>query len=161
MRRKDLPGGDFQRCWDQAKIEEGLASLRRSTKLKRPGPYQIQAAISAVHIAAPNATETDWAQIALLYGELYDLDPSPIIELNRAVAISFAEGPVYALALLRPLLKDPRLNSYQPLHAAHADLLKRAGDLEGAAKAYDRAAALSTNLAERSELERRRKALGV
>lgn len=147
--------------WDQAKIEEGLASLRRSTKLKCTGPYQIQAAISAVHIKALNATETDWAQIARLYGELYDLDPSPIIELNRAVAISFADGPVTALDLLKPLLDDPRLTTYQPLHAAHADVLRRAGDIEGAAKAYDRAVVLSTNLAERTELERRRKELGA
>jgi RNA polymerase sigma-70 factor, ECF subfamily len=147
--------------WDQAKIEEGLASLRCSTKMKRPGPYQIQAGISAVHIMAPSPAKTDWAQIARLYGELYDLDPSPIIELNRAVAISFADGPVAALDLLKPLLDDPRLATYQPLHAAHADVLRRAGNLEGAAKAYDRAAALSTNLAERTEIERRRKELGA
>jgi RNA polymerase sigma-70 factor, ECF subfamily len=147
--------------WNQAKIEEGLESLRHSTKLKRPGPYQIQAAISAVHMMASSASETDWVCIARLYGELYDLAPSPIVELNRVVAISFVEGPTSALGLLQPLMEDPRLSSYQPLHAARADLLNRAGDLEAAAKAYDLAAALSTNPAERSELERRRKALGV
>jgi RNA polymerase sigma-70 factor (ECF subfamily) len=108
---------------------------------------------------APDAESTDWAQIADLYGALAKLNPSPVVELNRAVAVGLASGPAAGLALLEPLLGDPVLERYQPLHAAHAELLSRTGDVAGAARAYGRAIALSANAVERAELERRLEAL--
>jgi RNA polymerase sigma-70 factor, ECF subfamily len=145
--------------WDQDRIREGLARLDRAVRLRRPGEYQLQAAITALQIQAPNAQATDWAQIAELYGALAQLTPSPVIELNRAVAVGLASGPAAGLALLEPLLGDPALERYQPLHAAHAELLSRAGDATAAARAYGRAIALSANAVEREELERRLGAL--
>ena len=145
--------------WDQDRIREGLAKLERAVRLRRPGEYQLQAAITALQIQAPDAEATDWAQIAELYGALGRLTPSPVVELNRAVAVGLAAGPAAGLELLEPLLGDPALERYQPLHAAHAELLSRAGDAEGAARAYERAIALSANAVERAELERRLGAL--
>ena len=145
--------------WDQDRIREGLARLERAVRLRRPGEYQLQAAITALQIQAPDADATDWAQIAELYGALGRLKPSPVVELNRAVAVGLADGPAAGLALLEPLLGDPALERYQPLHAAHAELLSRAGDAAGAAGAYERAIALSANAVERAELERRLGAL--
>ena len=124
-------------------------------RLRRPGEYQLQAAITALQIQAPDAEATDWAQIAELYGALAALNPSPVVELNRAVAVGLAYGPAAGLALLEPLLGEPALERYQPLHAAHAELLRRAGDAAGAARAYERAIALTANAVERTELERR------
>jgi RNA polymerase sigma-70 factor (ECF subfamily) len=141
--------------WDQDRIGEGIAKLQRAVRLRRPGEYQLQAAITALQIEAPDADATDWAQIAELYGALAALNPSPVIELNRAVAVGLASGPAAGLERLEPLLGDPALERYQPLHAAHAELLSRAGDAEGAAGAYERAIALSANTVERAELERR------
>ncbi|MGH2946125.1 MAG: RNA polymerase sigma factor [Solirubrobacteraceae bacterium] len=145
--------------WDQDRIRDGLAKLERAVRLRRPGEYQLQAAITALQIQAPNAEATDWAQIADLYGALAALNPSPVIELNRAVAVGLAAGPAAGLALLEPLLADPALERYQPLHAAHAELLSRAGDAASAARAYERAIALTANAVERAELERRLSAL--
>jgi RNA polymerase sigma-70 factor (ECF subfamily) len=145
--------------WDQDRIREGLAKLERAVRLRRPGEYQLQAAITALHIQAPDAEATDWAQIAELYGALGRLNPSPVVELNRAVAVGLACGPAAGLELLEPLLADPTLERYQPLHAAHAELLSRAGDVAGAAGAYERAIALTANAVERAELERRLDAL--
>jgi RNA polymerase sigma-70 factor, ECF subfamily len=145
--------------WDQDRIGEGLARLERAVRLRRPGEYQLQAAITALQIQAPDAEATDWAQIAELYGALGRLNPSPVVELNRAVAVGLASGPAAGLELLEPLLGDPALERYQPLHAAHAELLSRAGDTEGAARAYERAIALTANAVERAELERRLGAL--
>jgi RNA polymerase sigma-70 factor, ECF subfamily len=145
--------------WDQERIREGLARLERAVRLRRPGEYQLQAAITALQMQAPTEEATDWAQIAELFGALAALNPSPVVELNRAVAVGLAEGPAAGLALLEPLLGDPALERYQPLHAAHAELLSRAGDAEGAARAYERAIALSANDVERAELERRLSAL--
>jgi RNA polymerase sigma-70 factor, ECF subfamily len=141
--------------WDRDRIGEGLAKLERAVRLRRPGEYQLQAAITALQIEAPNAEATDWAQIAQLYGALARLNPSSVVELNRAVAVGLADGPAAGLELLEPLLGDPALERYQPLHAAHAELLSRAGDTAGAARAYERAIALTTNAVERAELERR------
>jgi RNA polymerase sigma-70 factor, ECF subfamily len=141
--------------WDHNRIREGLATLGRAVRLRRPGEYQLQAAITALQIQAPNAAATDWAQIAELYGALAVLNPSPVVELNRAVAVGLASGPAAGLELLEPLLADPALERYQPLHAAHAELLSRADDAEGAARAYERAIALTANAVERAELERR------
>ncbi len=97
--------------------------------------------------------------MAALYGALAELDPSPVVALNRAAAVGFAEGPEAGLELLEPLLAEPKLETYAPLHAAHAELLRRRGEGEAAAAAYSRAAALSANAVERAELERRRAAL--
>jgi RNA polymerase sigma-70 factor, ECF subfamily len=145
--------------WDRERIGEGLASLERAVRLRRPGEYQLQAAITALQIQAPDADATDWAQIAELFGALVRLNPSPVIELNRAVAVGLAHGHAAGLALLEPLLGDSTLEHYQPLHAAHAELLSRAGDAAGAAGAYERAIALTGNEVERAELERRLDAL--
>jgi RNA polymerase sigma-70 factor (ECF subfamily) len=145
--------------WDRDRIGEGLAKLERAVRLRRPGEYQLQAAITALQIQAPDADSTDWPQIAELFGALANLNPSPVIELNRAVAVGLASGPGAGLELLEPLLADPALEGYQPLHAAHAELLGRAADAEGAARAYERAIALTANDVERAELERRLAAL--
>jgi len=146
--------------WDQDRILDALAKLERAVRLRQPGEYQLQAAITALQIEAPDAEATDWAQIAELFGALAALNPSPVVELNRAVAVGLASGPAAGLALLEPLLGDSALERYQPLHAAHAELLSRAGDAEGAAGAYQRAIALTANAVERAELERRMGALG-
>jgi RNA polymerase sigma-70 factor (ECF subfamily) len=146
--------------WDRDRIDEGLAALDAAMALRRPGPFQVQAAIAALHVDAPSEDAVDWAAIADLYGALGRLAPSPVVELNRAVAVGVAEGPQAGLALLGPLLDEPRLGAYPPLHAAHADLLRRAGDRAGARAAYDRAIALGGNAVERAELARRRDALG-
>jgi RNA polymerase sigma-70 factor, ECF subfamily len=145
--------------WDHDRIREGLARLERAVQLRRPDEYQLQAAITALQIQAPDADATDWAQIAELYDALARLNPSPVIELNRAVAVGLAAGPAAGLALLEPLLGDSALEHYQPLQAAHAELLSRAGDATGAARAYERAIALTANAVERAELERRLSAL--
>ncbi|MEV6107139.1 sigma-70 family RNA polymerase sigma factor [Streptomyces sp. NPDC051940] len=138
--------------WDRTRIHEGLRALRRA---KEPGPYRIQAAITALHLVQP----TDWARIAGLYDALRTLAPSPVVEVNHAAAVGFARGAEAGLALLRPLLADPALERYQPLYAAHAELLARAGDRSGAASAYRRAIAVSANSVEHAELQRRLAAL--
>ena len=145
--------------WDEGRYRGGLARLERAVRLRRPGEYQLQAAITALQMQGPEAGGPDWAQIADLYGALAMLNPSPVVELNRAVAVGLAEGPAAGLALLEPLLGESALERYQPLHAAHAELLSRAGDAAGAALAYERAIALSANAVERAELERRLGAL--
>jgi RNA polymerase sigma-70 factor (ECF subfamily) len=145
--------------WDRATIDEGIDALRRGLRLRRPGPYQLQAAISAFHVQASGADDTDWAQIAALYGALAELAPTGVIAVNRAAAVAFASGPAAGLELLAPLLEDPALERYQPLHATHAELLRRAGDHAQAAAAYQRAIELTDNDVERAELERRRSAL--
>jgi RNA polymerase sigma-70 factor, ECF subfamily len=145
--------------WDRDRIGDAHARLERAVRLRRPGEYQLQAAITALQVDAPNVEATDWAQIADLFGALATLQPSPVVELNRAVAVGLADGPADGLALLEPLLGDSTLERYQPLHAAHAELLRRAGDVAGAARAYERALELSANTVERAELERRLEAL--
>jgi RNA polymerase sigma-70 factor (ECF subfamily) len=147
--------------WDRDRMSEGLSRLERALRLRRPGEYQLQAAITSLQMQAPDAQSTDWAQIADLYGALAALSASPVVELNRAVAVGLADGPAAGLALLEPLLAESALERYQPLHAAHADLLRRAGRAEAAARAYERAIALSANAVERAELERRLASLGT
>jgi RNA polymerase sigma-70 factor (ECF subfamily) len=137
--------------WDQVRIRKGLRLLERSVRLRRPSQYQLQAAITALQMEE----DPDWRQIADLYGALAKLTATAVVELNRAVAVGFADGPQAGLELLSPLLRDPALERYQPLHAAHAELLKRAGDREHAARAYETAIRLSANAVERAELERR------
>jgi RNA polymerase sigma-70 factor (ECF subfamily) len=145
--------------WDEGRIREGLRALERGLRLRRPGAYQLQAAIDALHLESPSVEDTDWEKIALLYGALARVSPSPVVEVNRAAAVAFASGPSAGLQLIAPLLADPSLQRYQPLHAAHAELLRRAGDRAGAAQAYQRAIGLSANAVERAELERRLEAL--
>ena len=137
--------------WDQDRIRAGVERLQRALRMGRTGEYQVQAAIAALESSAP----IDWARIAELYGALAALNPSPVIELNRAVAVGLASGPAAGLVLLEPLLGEPALSHYQPLYAAHADLLRRSGDASGAATAYEQAIGLSANTVEREELERR------
>jgi RNA polymerase sigma-70 factor, ECF subfamily len=146
--------------WDRDRIAEGLRTLERAVRLGRPGEYQLQAAITALHAQAPDGAATDWAQIAALYEALAQLSPTAVVELNRAAAVSFADGPEAGLDLLAPLLAEPSLERYQPLHATHADLLRRVGDHAGAAQAYRRAIDLSGNAVQRAELERRLAELG-
>lgn len=141
--------------WDREAIARGLELLDRALSLRAPGPYQIQAAIAALHAQAPSPGDTDWAQIAALYGSLAHLQPSPVIELNRAVAVAMAEGPAVGLALLDALEARGELASYHLLPAARADLLRRAGRYEAARKAYERALSLAGNAAERRFLARR------
>jgi RNA polymerase sigma-70 factor, ECF subfamily len=141
--------------WDRDTIAEGVALLDAAMALRAPGPYQVQAAIAALHARAPSFAETDWAQIALLYRALARHAPSPVVEVNRAVAVGLADGPRAGLAVLEPILASGALAGYGPLHAAHADLLERAGDAEGARAAWARAIAATENAALRAELERR------
>lgn len=135
--------------WDAAAIAEGVAVLERALRLPRPGPYAIQAAIAALHSQAPSFEATDWEQIAGLYEVLARIDHSPIVAVNRAVAVGFASGPEAGLALLPD---DPRLARYAPLYAARFELLRRAGDAEGARAALDTAIALAPTPAERDAL---------
>jgi RNA polymerase sigma-70 factor (ECF subfamily) len=136
--------------WDQAMIDEGLALMARPAP---DGPNRLQAAIAARHAAAPRAEDTDWAEIAALYGRLYDLQPTPVVALNRAVAIAMADGPQAGLRAMEPL--HEQLDRYHLFHSAQADLLRRAGRLDEAADAYRRALAIATNEAERRFLEGR------
>jgi RNA polymerase sigma-70 factor (ECF subfamily) len=145
--------------WDAGRVAEGLHTLDAALRRREPGPYQVQAAIAALHDQAPTPDDTDWAQIADLYAALGRLTPSPVVEVNRAVAVGFAEGAEAGLAVLAPLASEGVLAGYQPLHAARAELLRRAGDAGGAAAAYRRAIELSNNAVERAELERRLAAL--
>jgi RNA polymerase sigma-70 factor (ECF subfamily) len=129
-------------------LDEALA--RRS-----PGTYQLQAAIAALHAAAPSFDDTDWPQIALLYGSLARLDPSPVVAVNRSVAVGMADGPLAGLAVLEPVLASGALDGYSPLHAAHAALLEKAGYPERARGAWAKAAETSAVPALREELFRR------
>ena len=141
--------------WDRAAIAAGTVLLDRALAQRRPGPYQIQAAIAALHSAAATAAETDWPQIAALYGELLRHAPSPVVELNRAVAVGMARGPLAGLALLQAPKLAEALDGYHWYHAAAADFLRRAGYREAARAAYVRALALCDNRAERAFLARR------
>jgi RNA polymerase sigma-70 factor, ECF subfamily len=142
--------------WDASRIEGGLSVLGRALRLPQPGTYAIQAAIAAVHSEAANFDATDWEQIAALYGELARRDPTPVVTINRAVAVAFVEGWEAGLAVLDSV-DDARLARYQPLYAARAELLRRAGDAAGADAAYARAISLTDNAQERAALERRRR----
>jgi RNA polymerase sigma-70 factor (ECF subfamily) len=148
--------GDQDRLlWDHAQIAEGLRALGEAVRFRQPGQYQLEAAITALHIQAADPDATDWAQIADLYAALGRLSPSPVIEVNLAAAVGFAHGPQAGLELLRPLLADPALQQYQPLHATHAELLNRAGDQPAASDAYRKAISLTQNAVEQAELRRR------
>ena len=141
--------------WDKAEINEGVAVLETAIQLKQTGPYQVQAAISALHAQAERPGDTDWRQIAALYGQLARLTPSPIVELNRAVAVAMAYGPMAGLKLLERLADQGMLDGYHLMHAARADLLRRAGWPAEAAAAYQKALDLTQNSVERTFLQRR------
>jgi RNA polymerase sigma-70 factor (ECF subfamily) len=141
--------------WNRRQIDEGVAQLDRALGLRRPGPYQVQAAISALHTQAARPEETDWQQIAALYAELARLTPSPVIELNWAVALGMAHGPLYGLMALDQRKLEDELGEYHLFHAARADLLRRAGWLPEARAAYVHALTLCQNRAERAFLSRR------
>ena len=139
--------------WDRALIDEGQALVRRCLGRGQPGPYQLQAAINAVHSDAPTAAATDWRQVVALYDHLLALQPNPIVALNRAVAVAEVDGPAAALALV----DDLDLPDHHRLLAVRADLLRRLGRASAAVAAYDRAIARTPNAVERAHLERRRR----
>ena len=145
--------------WDQAKIQEGIAVLDQALALGDPGPYQVQAAISALHAEAPAAEATDWRQIAALYDTLATMTPSAVVEVNRAVAVGMAWGAQAGLQMLLRLGDQAnsarQVAGYYPYYAACADLLRRTNQREAAAEAYERALALCGNKAERAYLQRR------
>lgn len=147
--------------WDREQIQEGAALVERALRMRRAGRYQLQAATAALHCAAATAEETDWAQISALYGELIKLQPTPVVALNRAVAVAMAGAPEDGLALLNDEGLATPLDEYSPYHAARADLLRRAGRKREAADAYRRALALTANTVERRYLERRLRDVGV
>jgi RNA polymerase sigma-70 factor (ECF subfamily) len=138
--------------WDQEKIHEGITVLDEALALSDPGPYQVQAAISALHAEAMTPDATDWPQIAALYNTLAGMMPSPVVEVNRAVAVAMAQGPTAGLARLHRI---EGVEDYYPYHAARADLLRRTNQREAAAAAYQRALTLCGNSAERAYLQRR------
>ncbi|GGJ06125.1 RNA polymerase sigma factor [Streptomyces brasiliensis] len=142
-------------AWDRAEIDEGAALLETTLRRGRPGPYQIQAAIAACHTTAPTAEDTDWADIAALYGALLRHVPSAVVRLNRAVAVGMSEGPEAGLALVAELEREGDLAGYHLLPATRADLLRRLGRTGEAAEAYARALEDVENDAERRFLEKR------
>lgn len=147
-----------RRLWDRDLITEGQAIVRACVQRGHPGPYQIQAAINAVHSVAPSFDRTDWPAILTLYDQLCALTPTPVVALNRAVAIAEVRGPAAGLAAVDDL-RSPALDSYYLFHAARADLLRRLGRDEEAAAAYDVARSLTTNPVEQAFLDTRRATL--
>ena len=141
--------------WDGRSIAEGLDLLDAALRRSRPGPYQVQAAIAACHARAEDAQATDWREIAVLYRELARMVPSPVVELNRAVAVAMAEGPEAGLALVGALERSGALEGYHLLPATRADLLRRLGRFDEAADAYRAALALPASDVERRYLSRR------
>jgi RNA polymerase sigma-70 factor (ECF subfamily) len=155
-------GGDLilleeqdRNLWDRKLIAEGVALVERALRMRRPGPYGLQAAISAVHAEAASAAETDWAQIVGLYDVLLQGEPSPVIELNRAVAVAMRDGPQAGLSLIEAILARGELQDYRFAHAARADLCRRLGKSADARQAYERALALCRLEPERRFFERR------
>jgi RNA polymerase sigma-70 factor (ECF subfamily) len=144
-----------RRRWDAASIAEGVSVLDGALRRRQAGPYQIQAAIAACHATAAAAADTDWAEIALLYGELGRFLPTPVVELNRAVAVGMADGPAAGLALVSELEASGKLTGYHLLPATRADLLRRLGRAREAADAYREALALAPTDSERRYLTRR------
>ena len=148
-----VPLGEQDRAgWDRALIAEGHDLVRECLAINRPGRYQILAAINAVHTDAPTASDTDWSQVVALYDQLIRLDPSPIVALNRAVAVAELDGPKAALTLVDRL----PLTGYHAWHVARADMLRRLGRTPEAKESYDAAIAATQNSAERAYLSRKR-----
>jgi RNA polymerase sigma-70 factor (ECF subfamily) len=152
-RGRYVPLEDHDRSLYETAAVSEADELVRGALAQGPGPYTLQAAISSLHSLAPAYADTDWEQVAALYGLLARSDPSPVVALNRAVAVSFAEGPERALPLLAAL--EAPLASYAPFHAACADARRRLGDDAAAGAAYERALALTGNSGERAFLARR------
>jgi len=157
------PGGELVRLeeqdrlrWDAARIAEGQALVERALRAGRVGPYQLQAAIAAVHDSAATPGETDWLEILGLYEVLLRVTPSPVVALNRAVAVGEVRGPAAGLAAADALAADPAMADYRFFHAARAELLVRLRRVPEALTAYDRALALTPNGTETAFLERRR-----
>jgi RNA polymerase sigma-70 factor (ECF subfamily) len=146
--------------WEPTQIAEGLALLDAALLERQPGPYQLQAAVAALHAQAPTADATDWEQIAALYGQLVRITPTPVVALNHAVAVAMARGAAEGLALIDRLASTEALDGYQPYHAARADLLRRLGQDSEATAAYQRALALTTNRVVEAYLRRQLEALG-
>ena len=146
--------------WDRQLIAEGQALVRQCLRRGQPGPYQIQAAINAVHSDAPLAAATDWEQILHLYDQLLVVAPSPVVTLNRAVAVAELDGPAAALALVDDL-DSSNLDRYYLFHAIRADLLRRLGRRAEADAAYDTAIARTGNAAERAYLARAKQHLAL
>jgi RNA polymerase sigma-70 factor (ECF subfamily) len=148
-----------RRLWDGAMIAEGLALVDGALRVGRPGPYQLWAAIAACHSGAPSATETDWRQIAGLYGELIRYEPTAVVEANRAIAVAMAEGPAAGLVILDTVGTHPQLARWPQLHVARADLLARLSRFEEAVAAYQTALSLEPPLVERRFIQDRMRAL--
>ena len=146
--------------WNRDQIAEGLVLVERALAANQVGPYTIQAAIAAVHANASNAAGTDWNQIVALYDLLAQAEPSPVVELNRAVAVAMRDGPAAGLALIDTILKEGNLSRYHLAHAARADLCRRLGRMAEARASYERALSLAEQEPERRFLERRLAALG-
>jgi RNA polymerase sigma-70 factor (ECF subfamily) len=144
-----------RRLWSRAQIDEGLALVERALRSRRAGPFTLQAAIAAVHAEAPAAADTDWRQIAGLYDVLLRIDPSPVVELNRAVAVAMRDGPTAGLVLVDRILARGDLADYQFAHSARAELLRRLGRMPEAVAAYERALALARQGPERRFLTQR------
>jgi len=154
-----LLGEQDRSLWRRDQIAEGLALGERAAASRRLGPYTLQAAIAAVHARAPTAAATDWAEIVALYDLLVRVVPSPVVELNRAVAVAMRDGPMAGLALVEAILARGRLRDYHLLHSARADLCRRLGRTAEARASYQRALALTRQGPERQFLERRLAAL--
>ena len=146
--------------WDRSLIDQGHQLVRACLRRDQPGPFQIQAAIAAVHADAATAEATDWSQIVALYDQLYALRPNAVVALNRAIAVGERDGTAAALRALEAI-DATTLDDYQPYFATRADLLARVGDRAEATRAYDRAIELTENVAERRFLEERRAAVAT
>ncbi|WP_246061117.1 RNA polymerase sigma factor [Lapillicoccus jejuensis] len=165
-RARTTPYGDLvplaeqdRRLWDAGLVAEGLALVEEVLPRGRVGAYQLQAAIAAVHAEAPSSQDTDWAQVAALYAMLADVAPSPVVTLNRAVAVAEVDGPTAGLAMVEPLVEHPALRRGHRVHAVRAHLLERAGRREEAREAFVRAADLATSTPEQRHLRRLAQAL--
>jgi RNA polymerase sigma-70 factor, ECF subfamily len=145
--------------WDRDQIERGTALLDRAVRYRAPGQYQLQAAIAALHALAERPEDTDWEEIAALYGRLVQINPNAVVRLNAAVAVAMAEGPDAGLELLADEELAAELDDYMPFHAARADLLRRAGRAGEAASAYGRARELASNSLESAYFDERLAAL--
>ena len=141
--------------WNRAQITEGIGLIRQASGFGLPGPFQLQAAIAGIHVAARRSEDTDWPAIVALYGVLEQMWPTSVIRLNKAVAVAMADGPTAGLALLEDQQMVNKLVDYQPYHAARAELLRRAGHLPDAADAFRAALSLTRNATERRHLEQR------
>ena len=156
------PAGDLvlledqdRSLWNRALIAEGIALVEKALGSRRFGPYSLQAAVSAVHAEAPGAAATDWPQIVALYDVMLGMEPSPVVELNRAVAVAMRDGPAAGLSLVEDLMKQGELEQYHLAHAARADLCRRLGKRSEAIASYRKALALARQEPERRFLERR------